>query len=142
MLRVIGSIGRSNDLALAAVTAPPLPPALAPMPTNWTVATAARRLQVSATPLPPLPPPPSQAAECSAEAALVWKDPYGYGCDIWMGYECIVSFGYSQAEMDDIRLNCPRCCGLPHPSPPPPPISPPSAPPSPPQSPSPPSWPP
>eukprot|EP00966_Prymnesium_polylepis_P261224 6033748-Prymnesium_polylepis.1 len=30
---------------------------------------------------------------------------------------------YTAAQIEDVRSNCPRCCGLPFPSPPPPPAA-------------------
>ena len=97
---------------------PPLPPPESPSP-----------LPPPPAPPPGTPPPAPPPAPCADDPNFV--DAQGFRCVGWTGYTCVVSFGYTQAQIDEIRYNCPKTCntGVECPSPiSPPPTRPPPAP--------------
>ena len=70
------------------------------------------------------------ATPCELESMAGWVDALGYPCIGWVGYDCFATSGYSSAELEAVRQNCPECCGLESPPPlpphsPTPPFSPP-----------------
>ena len=98
--------------------APPAPPAAPPAPPVPPAPPAPPAQPPHGPyPVPPVTPPPAQSArparDCAAESSFGWLDPYGYTCADWQGYNCDEYPGCTAAEMADLRLNCPRCCGIP-----------------------------
>eukprot|EP00966_Prymnesium_polylepis_P330924 7386519-Prymnesium_polylepis.1 len=69
-----------------------------------------------------------QQITCAQEGENGFRDAHHVSCAGWAGDDCSSAEYYTDAEVEEVRVNCPVCCGLQAPSPPSPPPSLPSPP--------------
>jgi len=94
----------------------PPPPALPPAPPP--------------APPPPSPPPRPISPDSCATENLGFKDAMDYSCQSWETWDCYYNYGGEYIvtsivdQLQEVRTNCPLCCGfVPPPPPAPPPLT-------------------